>query len=80
MGAHNLNLQLNIYAICGFDKPRGYMNTMLLSQIMKYVPWNSLGRIFSHYGEDASITRWPYALSYQYVAFVPKIRQAQNLT
>ncbi|WP_173052292.1 hypothetical protein [Candidatus Nitrotoga sp. AM1P] len=56
------------------------MNTMLLSQIMKYVPWNSLGRIFSHYGEDASITRWPYALSYQYVAFVPKIRQAQNLT
>ncbi len=23
MGVHNLNLKLNIYAICGFDKSRG---------------------------------------------------------
>jgi hypothetical protein len=56
------------------------MNKILLSQIIKYVPWNSLTRIFNRYGGDASITRWPYAFSYQCVAFVPKIRQAQSLT
>ncbi|WP_239190568.1 hypothetical protein [Candidatus Nitrotoga sp. HW29] len=48
------------------------MNKILLSQIMKHVPWDFLGHIFDQYGGDAIITHGPYAFFYHCVAFMPK--------